>query len=250
MSNNFNLKEEMKEIIKSHGGKQFFNELNAARIPFFFAAAVENTEEDTKYLCEVITPNSIGRLLTNDKFADFLNILNNGFVTVPSFEAASMSIQGLKTAQETERKPFYDGETLRQFAKGEGIEIENNDSLDDSVVQYVIRDYREKEAAKPKPESIPELICHGEALDITWGAAEAKNKTYTEEFSKFDERHREILKGDGSFLLEKEREAVYYNIGQHLQTGKDDPEEKKGDSAEKTEGIVETGDTGKQNQEA
>ena len=94
MSNNFNLKEEMKEIIKSHGGKQFFNELNAARIPFFFAAAVENTEEDTKYLCEVITPNSIGRLLTNDKFADFLNILNNGFVTVPSFEAASMSIQG------------------------------------------------------------------------------------------------------------------------------------------------------------
>ena len=36
MSDIYNMKEQMKEIFKTNGGKSFFCELNAARIPFFF----------------------------------------------------------------------------------------------------------------------------------------------------------------------------------------------------------------------
>ena len=50
MSDFYNMKEEVKEIVKTHGGKEFFSELNAARVPFFFTAATENTAEKTEYL--------------------------------------------------------------------------------------------------------------------------------------------------------------------------------------------------------
>lgn len=76
------MKEQMKEIFETKGGKAFFNELNAAGIPFFFIAATENTEDKTDYLCETITPSAMGIRLTDDKFADHLNIQHQGFVTV------------------------------------------------------------------------------------------------------------------------------------------------------------------------
>ncbi len=57
----------MKEIFETKGGRAFFNELNAAGIPFFFIAATENTEDKTDYLCETITPGAMGIRLTDDK---------------------------------------------------------------------------------------------------------------------------------------------------------------------------------------
>ena len=41
MNDRYDMKEQMKEIFETKGGKAFFNELNAAGIPFFFVAAVE-----------------------------------------------------------------------------------------------------------------------------------------------------------------------------------------------------------------
>ncbi len=61
------MKEQMKEIFETKGGRAFFNELNAAGIPFFFIAATENTEDKTDYLCETITPGAMGIRLTDDK---------------------------------------------------------------------------------------------------------------------------------------------------------------------------------------
>ena len=82
MNDQYDMKEQKKEIFETKGGKAFFNELNAAGIPFFFIAATENTEDKTDYLCETITPSAMGIRLTDDKFADHLNIQHQGFVTV------------------------------------------------------------------------------------------------------------------------------------------------------------------------
>lgn len=49
MNDPYDMKEQMKEIFETKGGKAFFNELNAAGIPFFFIAATENTEDKTDY---------------------------------------------------------------------------------------------------------------------------------------------------------------------------------------------------------
>ncbi len=235
LSNCYNLKEEMKEIIKEYGGKNFFNELNAARIPFFFAAAVENTEEKTEYLCESITPNAMGIRLADDKFADFLDIRNHGFVTIPSFDAASHSTQGLKLLQETgkNRQTFYSDEALLGFAKGQGIPIEAGAEPDDedmwpesdglgvsrgivdSVICSVIDENTMPSGQKGgESNRIPVPVCCGEIMEITWGGSHFPHKNYEEEFAKIDERHKGILKGDGSFLKAKEQEAMYYNIRQ------------------------------------
>ena len=82
MNDRYDMKEQMKEIFETKGGKAFFNELNAAGNPFFFVAAVENTGEKTDYICETITPGAMGIRLTDDKFADHLNVQHRGFVTV------------------------------------------------------------------------------------------------------------------------------------------------------------------------
>jgi len=82
MSDTYDMKKQMEEIIKTKGGKEFFYELNASRIPFFFVAAVKNTEDKTEYFCEAITPGAMGIHLSEDKFKDHLNIQNRGFITV------------------------------------------------------------------------------------------------------------------------------------------------------------------------
>jgi len=88
------MKEQIEEIFKTKGGKLFFHELNAARIPFFFIAAIENTEDKTEYFCETITPGTMGIRLSDDKFADHLNIQNHGFTTIPAINPGSQGAQG------------------------------------------------------------------------------------------------------------------------------------------------------------
>ncbi len=97
----YNMKEQMKEIFKTNGGKSFFCELNAARIPFFFVAAIENTEDKTEYFCEAITPGTMGIHLSEDKFADHLNIQNHGFIAVMDPGSTSSGMQGQEPGGET-----------------------------------------------------------------------------------------------------------------------------------------------------
>lgn len=80
--NNYNMKKRMEELIQTKGGKAFFRELNKACIPFFFIAAIENTEDRTEYFCETITPGTMGIRLSEDKFADHLKLQNHGFTMV------------------------------------------------------------------------------------------------------------------------------------------------------------------------
>lgn len=253
MSDFYNMKEEVKEIVKTHGGKEFFSELNAARVPFFFTAATENTAEKTEYLCEAITPNSMGISLTEDKFADFLNIRNHGFVTIPSFDAVSPSVQGLRLFQEADQgqgQTFYSQDVLAKFNEehmamiedGAGLEEEPEEGLRESpadglnrnggtisqagqnvlesVMQHVIMGPRaEDEPEEEETEQIRVPVFHSESFEITWGGGQDPHKDYTGEFAKIDERHQGILKGDGSFLQAKEQETVYYHMSQQPDPG-------------------------------
>ena len=82
MVNNYNMKKQMEKLLQTKGGKAFFRELNMARIPFFFIAAIENTEDRTEYFCETITPGAMGIRLAEDKIADHLKLQNHGFIMV------------------------------------------------------------------------------------------------------------------------------------------------------------------------
>lgn len=219
----------MKEIVKTNGGKEFFNELDAASIPFFFAAAVENTKETTEYFCRSMVPNAMGISLTDDKFADWLDIRNHGFVAVPSFDLTSQSIQGLRQMEETrKRESFYSNEMLEAFAEKQGILIEDGGIIDGeeetpttvgrgmprefvgSVIQHAVDD--KVMPGYEDTKRIPVLEHYCESIDIVWGGNEHQDQVYEEEYAKIDERHKEILKGDGSFLQAKERELVYCNL--------------------------------------
>lgn len=247
MDKYFDRKKEVEEITKTYGGKTFFSELVAARVPFFFTAAVKNTAEDTEYMCEAITPNSMGIPLTDDKFVDFLNIRNNGFITIPSFDMVSPSVQGLKLFQEEgQRQNFYSQEVLAKFNEEKMAMIEDGAELEDgewmavqpagqpevqpeggidepSAAQSVLESVMQNVIIGPGPddgfegretEQIQVPVFHGETLDITWGGGTGQPKDYQDEFAQIDARHQKILKGDGSFLQAKEREAVYYNMNQ------------------------------------
>lgn len=267
MDKYFDRKKEVEEIIKTYGGKTFFSELVAARVPFFFTAAVKNTAEDTEYMCEAITPNSMGIPLTDDKFVDFLNIRNNGFITIPSFDMVSPSVQGLKLFQEEgQRQNFYSQEILTKF-NGEkmamiedGAELEDGewmavqpagqsevqpeDGIDEpsavqsvleSVMQNVIIGSGSDDSFEGREtEQIQVAVFHGETLEITWGGGTGQPKDYQDEFAQIDARHQKILKGDGSFLQVKEREAVYYNMDQQpgQENTRDAVEAEDGDTAD------------------
>lgn len=220
------MKEEVKEIMKTYGGYEFFSELTAARIPFFFAAAVSNSEDGTEYICETVTPNTMGLRLADDKFAEFLDIRNNGFVAVPSTDLTSESIQALRKFQEARKDgPFYSAEALMEFAREQGIEIVEGEDLggggimdegfpdgaSQSVISSVMR-HAIGGSSVPEEDAtgqMPVPVCHCETLDISWGTD--GSHAYGEGFSRIDERHKGILKGNGSFLQEKEREAVSFN---------------------------------------
>ncbi len=217
----FDLSAELPKIMKENGGQQFFRELNAARIPFFFAAAVKNTAKETEYYCEAITPGSMGLQLADDKFVDFLDIRNNGFVAVLSTDLTSEGAQALKMLDQTRKDgSFYDG-ALADFAKANGIEIVENDDLDDdledahtlnsnadaligSIMKYAISDRQNN------PKEDVNMVTSGiqtTDLDIVWGDG-GKPHIFGESFDKIHERHEGILKGSEAYLLEKDREVA------------------------------------------
>lgn len=236
ISDFYDRKEDMSQVIKEHGGEEFFDEINAARIPFFFIAAVENTEADTEYLCKAVTPSSMGILLTVDKFNDFLNIRNKGFVAIPSMEDISPSIQSLKQFDEERQKDrglFYSQEVLAKFNAENGVVIEDESMIVDDVdgdgppisqtalnvldsVMYTLNENSGQDQKPDKEETgkIQIFTFDDTPLVIEWGGGQATQKDYKDEFAEIDKRHEGILKGDGTFLQVKEREAVYFNMGQ------------------------------------
>lgn len=64
--------------------ERLVKECRENRIPCFMSFATENNDEEKKtvYETEMVSANSIGEDLCEDKIADYLNV-NNGFVTVP-----------------------------------------------------------------------------------------------------------------------------------------------------------------------
>ena len=76
---NFNLREVYEKEIKEK-----IEELellcNRNKIPMFFCAALSDSENETEYVTKVLQPLLYNYELHDDKFADFINVMN-GFTT-------------------------------------------------------------------------------------------------------------------------------------------------------------------------
>lgn len=170
MNDRYDMKEQMKEIFETKGGKAFFHELNAAGIPFFFIAATENTEDKTDYFCETITPGSMGLRLTDDKFADHLNIQHQGFVTVLKFASPAPEVKGQDFSEETGTSTNSVPPTGKESATGERGEVTASELLDAAIKNIIL----EQESVREQPEDdmptwAPGPEQYGEELSIVWG---------------------------------------------------------------------------------
>lgn len=69
--------------------------------PYAAAHKGSNPDFKTEYFCEAITPGTMGIHLSEDKFADHLNIQNHGFIAVLDPGSTSSGMQGQKPGGET-----------------------------------------------------------------------------------------------------------------------------------------------------
>lgn len=218
MNDYYDRREQMKEILKTQGGKDFFKELNAAGIPFLFIAATANTENKTEYFCESITPNAMGICLTDDKFADLLNIRNHGFVAVPEFSLVSANAEGMGQGE----KPDDKNDDIVPAAKGRRTGSANNRKNDDvtdldildAVIKSVILQQpsgQEPFAGDMLPSGLASTFC-SEELQIIWDTNTDLHKSREEDYLEIEEQRRNILKGDGSFPREKKQNSSHHNI--------------------------------------
>ncbi len=135
MSNNYDMKELMKELFKTKGGKAFFCELNKARIPFFFIAATENKEDKTEYFCETITPGAMGICLSEDKFPDHLKVQNHGFIMVLNIDSISSGVLRQDSSEKTGNKSSGTVSTTVKESKTDKSDNVTTSTLLDSMIR-------------------------------------------------------------------------------------------------------------------
>lgn len=170
MNDRYDMKEQMKEIFETKGGKAFFNELNAAGIPFFFVAAVENTGEKTDYIFETITPGAMGIRLTDDKFADHMNIQHQGFVTVLESQTPPRDVEGQDLGEKTGTRTSSVFSAEKESATEENGKVTASELLDAAIKNIILEqasDQEEPEDDVPALDPGPEQ--YGEELSIVWG---------------------------------------------------------------------------------
>lgn len=170
MNDRYDMKEQMKEIFETKGGKSFFHELNAAGIPFFFIAATENTEDKTDYFCETITPGAMGIRLTDDKFADHLNIQHQGFVTVLKFPSPAPEVKEQDFSEETGTSTNSVPPAGKESVTGERGEVTASELLDAAIKNIIL----EQESVQEQPEDDmptwnPGSEQYSEEISIVWG---------------------------------------------------------------------------------
>ena len=144
MNDPYDMKEQMKEIFETKGGKAFFNELNAAGIPFFFIAATENTEDKTDYLCETITPSAMGIRLTDDKFADHLNIQHQGVVTVLESPTSAPEVKMQNPTEETGTKLSRTFSAEKETTTKESGMVTASELLNAAIKNLILEQYSEE----------------------------------------------------------------------------------------------------------
>lgn len=170
MNDRYDMKEQMKEIFETKGGKAFFHELNAADIPFFFIAATGNTEDKTDYFCETITPGSMGIRLADDKFADHLNIQHQGFVTVLESPSPAPEVKGQDFGEETGTSANSVPPAGKGSAAGERGEVTASELLNAAIKNMILEQSSDQEQPEDDmPTWAPGPEQYGEELSIVWG---------------------------------------------------------------------------------
>ena len=174
----------------------------------------------------------MGLKLADDKFADFLDIRNEGFIAVPSTDLTSEGAQALKMLDETRKEGTFYGNALADFSRANGIEIIEHDDLDDeeappqhdqtdgligSIMQYAIADAQggRKEGGFIVPTITPE----NDYSNVKFCVIDDNTHVFGENFAEIDERHKNIKKGSEAFMRMKEREAAYGLTASHVPAG-------------------------------
>lgn len=212
----YDFRERMEDILKMHGGMEFFREMNAGGIPFFFAAATANSQDGTEYKCETITPNAMGIRLKDDKFADFLNIRNSGFVAIPKSDLTSESARALKMLEENGTDGISYGDALRNMELKGGVCLPEGDAMgisidadpdddggDMGLLMQSIMDSAIADApdARKEERKMP-AIEYTEYIPSWDDSGEADLK---EAFARVDQRDVHIPKGDGLLIMARQR---------------------------------------------
>lgn len=240
-SKSFNKEAYARELLKKYHIKDFFGECNQAGLPFLFALAFANDEVDTKYYIDTLSADSMGIELTNDKFVDLLNVIN-GFTTVLNPNINRATIEGLQSIKiAPEGSSYYDDDSLKKFYEDQGITIvKGKEGIPDEDFDAEL--FPEKEHTPEKEancetddiyKEIAQSITDGDMfaghpgesdqcadilrkrkpmvlkssqISLALSSEPEEKKSYVEEFKEIDERHKNILKGNGSFIKKKEEE--------------------------------------------
>ncbi|MCI9534795.1 MAG: hypothetical protein HFG53_08290 [Lachnospiraceae bacterium] len=115
-----------------------------AGIPFFFIAATENTEDKTDYLCETITPSAMGIRLTDDKFADHLNIQHQGVVTVLESPTSAPEVKMQNPTEETGTKLSRNFSAEKETTTKESGMVTASELLNAAIKNLILEQYSEE----------------------------------------------------------------------------------------------------------
>lgn len=219
-------------------------EFVAMGTPFFIAVAASNKDGKTHYEYEASTPKPMTLELYEDHFPDFINILHHGFRCVLDINSINENAKALDKGDKLmDRKKVmqsFDPEDFPDldFSQEEDDDTDDHLAVIDTAAKQGERQIRsvasrladepdagpEKELddsllpepgpAAPEDISSNELVadfftgCQDGILVLDWGATDTSGISYEKAFREIDEQHRNILKGNGDFIREKEN-AMY-----------------------------------------
>ena len=194
----FDKEKEVMESIRKFGMKDALDKFTAMGVPFMLAIAVADDTKKTKYHVEIMGPNAIRTPITDDKFVDFVNVIN-GFKTVMDNSRSLASSEALN---------MLDNEMLNAMDMYKDLDLVAITGHEFEVDE--LPDMKKKMAKPVKPPVKP-LFTAGkeERLEYKMKKTPEIPKKNKEEYAKIDEIHKDILKGDGSFMDEMESVAEF-----------------------------------------
>lgn len=124
----------------------------------------------TEYFCETITPGAMGIRLTDDKFADHLNIQHQGFVTVLESPTPAPEVKGQDLGEETGTRISSVFPAEKETTTKESGKVTASELLNVAIKNIIL----EQASGQAQPEDDvptwnPGPEQYGEEIYIVWG---------------------------------------------------------------------------------
>ena len=182
----FNKEKEVMESIRKFGVKDALDKFTAMGVPFMLAIAVADDTKKTKYHVEIMGPNAIRTPITDDKFVDFVNVIN-GFKTVMDNSRSLASSEALN---------MLDNEMLNAMDMYKDLDL-----VAITGHEFDVDDLPDVKVKNTKATEKPLFTASKEEqLEYKIKKAPELPKKNKKEYAKIEETHKNILKGDGSFI--------------------------------------------------